>query len=66
MTITWEDIVREYDADMIGGQLYIKHTLLGVKRGNQFDFTPEGEAVVAQMIAKKNKKFTPGLEDPKS
>lgn len=66
--VTWEQVAEYAEADMVGGKLYKKWTLLGEKVGSQFNFTADGEAVVQEILAsrrkpaKAEKPFTPGLD----
>lgn len=61
MQISWEDVAKHTNGDMVGGQLYARIdgalVLLGTKRGPQFDFTEDGEKIAREIA---NQKRPPG------
>lgn len=53
MSVTWEQLVEHTGGEMVGGELYAsidgRKTLLGTKRGAQFDMTSEGETIAREL-----------------
>jgi hypothetical protein len=53
MAITWEALAEKTGAEMVGGHLILKRgaerVVLGVKRGPQFDLSPEGDALATEL-----------------